>query len=90
MIFYDKITVQIGSAYSDDGRTTFGLQSKKVKLDFITGTGPVFFSFNGSTDHGEIGGPGLPESVDLPDFAANEIWFRSAGGGETVQVWAWN
>lgn len=89
MIHHSAETVVAGSAFVDGQKLTFGFTSKNVRLDFSTGTGPVFFSFDGSNVHGRIGGTGFPDNITFNDFMTNEVWLRSATGSEVVLVTAW-
>lgn len=88
--FYDKITVEAkGTKWADAEKQNLGLTSNNVILSFVSGTGPVEFSFNGTDLHGEIGASGQPDSITLNAYKTNEIWLRGAVGDEEVQIWAW-
>jgi len=76
--------------YGDSVKVLIGFLPEHIRISFISGTGPVEYSFNGTEDHGRVGDPtaGNDKVIDM-QIGRNEIWLKGAAGDEVVNVTAW-
>jgi hypothetical protein len=84
--FFKKYTSS-GTAYTTDCNILINMRSTTfmVTLQLETG-GPVFYSFDGTTDHGDMT-VGLPsQSLSFPNRVISKIWFRGTG---LIRVESW-
>lgn len=86
--FFEQVSV-IVTAYDETKKLEFGFIPERIIVTFVSGTGPVFFSFNGDEDHGVVGSSPFVTDRDLYPISRNEIWLKGTAGDEIVQVTAW-
>ena len=85
--YFNEVTGKTNSGYDDDNYHKFGFQSSLVQLHYRLGTNPIYYSFNGSEDHGVLNNvAGSIQTQILNDFEANEVWFRGGSGDEEIEV----
>lgn len=86
--YYQEIVTN--STYGTAGQYEFGFTARGIKLVLRSG-GPMQFSFDGSTDHGDLGPSGTrPMEFQLESGRLKSgIWLK-APSNEIVQVWAWD
>ena len=92
MFFYKEVTVVVEALdgkWKEANRESFGFIAQQVLLSVHTAAATVEVSFTGHALHGEIGGANEPTVLEFENCVANEIYLRSAAGGEKIQVWAW-
>lgn len=88
-MFHIKETGIDNADYDDDHRYQFGFSSNAIQIHFRSGTGPIFYSFDGQNDHGELNNlAGSIQTQVLQPFRANQIWLRGGDGTEIVEVYA--
>ncbi len=85
-------TVETGISnadYDDSHVYAFGFQSNTVQIHFRSGTGPIYYSFNGTDDHGVLNNAtGFVQTQVLEPFQANRLWLRGGDGTEIVEITA--
>jgi hypothetical protein len=84
--FYDEITV--AATYVLDGGHDFGFVPAGHRLALQAG-GPVYYSFDGATDHGTLGPVGTRPMEVQSGGGKSRIWLRGAGAPD-CSVWAWD
>ena len=86
--FYEEVVCD--STYASHGPYHFGFTARNVKFVLRSG-GPIQFSFDGSTDHGELGPSGTrPMEIQMEGGSFKSgVWLK-ATSNEIVQVWAWS
>lgn len=89
--FRDEITGISNAGYVDTKQMQFGFSAGNVRVRYISGTIPIFFSFNGADDSGEVGFSMGRSDVELfRDIrSVHTIHFRGGDGTETLSVEAW-
>ena len=81
--YYEEYTVTTSFVKKD-----VGFSARYWKLELLTGTGPVEYSFNGNDTHGKLGPAGTrPRTVEDPQ-SSSQISFKSSAGGELVAITA--
>lgn len=87
--FFQAVSVSV-TAYGDGLKLQFGFIPEFIVVSFVSGTGPVEFSFNGDEDHGQVGNPtsGYVLTMDMK-ISRNEMWLKGGAGDEVVNVTAW-
>lgn len=89
MNYYESVSVPVkGTTWKDTERKNFAFTAENVTLNFVSGTGPVEVSFNGTDLHAELGGTGQPQFIEFFNLLTSEIWIRGVGD-EVLQVFAW-
>ena len=73
--YYKKVTGLGPSDYPDVAQAKFGFNSSRIVINFISGTGPVTFSFNGVSDDGVVGGTGNPTEIES-FINTNQVWLK--------------
>lgn len=83
------------AAYTDDSSayTGFGFHTTNggFRIRHLGGGGDIFFSFDGTNDHGVVSPTGRVEVV-MERVRANQVFLRANTGGtglESVEVQAW-
>lgn len=89
--FRDEITGVSSATYGDAKQLRFGFQAFNVRVRYIFGSDPIFFSFNGADDSGKIGfSAGMSTEELFRDIGpVNVIHFRGGDGSEVISVEAW-
>jgi len=88
-MFHEIATGISNSGYNDTKKYEFDFTSKMVQLHLKSGTGPIYYSFNGSVDHGVLGlTPGDIQTQCLEPHRANRVWLRGGDGTELVDITA--
>lgn len=85
--FFQSVAVDV-TVYGDEKKLEFGFIPERIIVTFVSGTGPVLFSFNGTEDHGEVGAAPITGERDLYPMSRNEMWLKGTGN-EVVHVTAW-
>lgn len=88
--FFQKYTSS-GALYAVDCNVLINMKSPTFTVSFqLESGGPVFYSFNGNTDHGDMnqGTSGYITSNNLlfQNRVISKIWFRGTG---VIRVEAW-
>ena len=75
----------------DAKQMQIGFAARNIRVRYISGTIPIFFSFNGSDDSGEVGFSMGRSDVELfrDITSVNSIHFRGGDGTEVISVEAW-
>ncbi len=86
-----KVEVLTVTAYEDGQKLEFGFIPEHIRIEITAGDGPIYYSFNGSDDHGCVGSTTLNGFFGFIQMliSRNEIWLRGTLGTETVTVIAW-
>ena len=85
--YFQLVTGKTNSDYGDDVKYEFGFPSGYVQLHYRSGTNPIYYSFNGSEDHGVLDNAiGSIQTQMLSDFCTGEIWLRGGSGDEAVEI----
>ena len=85
--FFELVTGKTNSEYGDSVRYKFGFISSYLQLHYRSGTNPIYYSFNGSEDHGVLDNAiGSIQTQIFGDFSTNEIWLRGGSGDEAVEI----
>lgn len=76
-------------AYNDTtGLFAFGFTASTVVLNFRSGGAPVFFSFDGTQDHGVLyDALGYMKAIEL-NLRTNRIWVRGGDATTVLDIWA--
>ena len=86
--FYQEIVVN--AVYATAGRYNFGFTPRGYRIVVRSG-GPIQWSWDGSTDHGELGPSGTrPMEHQVEKGAAKSGIYLKGPSNEVVQVWAWS
>lgn len=89
-MYWNLATTINNANYDDSHRYNFGLQSNGVQIHYRTGTNAIYYSFNGTDDHGMLNNiAGSIQTQLLEPFHANSVWLRGGTGDEEVEVSAW-
>lgn len=86
--FYEEIVVD--STYATHGPYHFGFTPRGFRI-VLRADGPIQWSFDGTTDHGELGPSGtrpMEHKVEK-GTCKSAIWLKGTSN-EVVQVWAWS
>ena len=85
--YFEVKTGVSNSAYDDDHKYDFGFESSYLQLHYRSGTSPIYYSFNGSEDHGMLDDAiGFIRTQILNSFHTNEVWLRGGSGDEVVEI----
>lgn len=88
-MFFVSATGVSNAVYNDTKKYNFGFASRMVQLLFKSGTGPIYYSFNGSDDHGVLNNvAGSIQKQILEPFRTNRVWLRGGDGTEIVEITA--
>lgn len=92
-MFFQRIDGGINNlTYGDDHRYQFGFLAKTVQIHYESGTGPIYYSFNGEDDHGILDNiTGAIETQVLQPIRAATVYLRrdaTGDGSEVVQIMA--
>lgn len=88
--FREEITGISSAAYGDTKLFQFGFQARNVRIRYVSGSDPIFFSFNGADDSGKVGlSAGMPTEELFRELVTNVIYFRGGDGTEVIAVEAW-
>jgi len=88
-MFHEIATGGANATYDDTNQYLFDFTSRMVQLHFQSGTGPIYYSFNGSVDHGVLNDtPGSIQLQCLEPHRANRVWLRGGDGTELVEITA--
>lgn len=85
--FYEEVVTD--STYATHGPYQFGFTARGIKIVLRSG-GPAQFSFDGATDHGDLGPSGTrPMEIQMEGGSFRSAVWLKAASNEVVQVWAW-
>jgi hypothetical protein len=85
--FFKKITMATGASYNTDCDITINMKAPTYTVTFfLEGGGPIFYSFNGLTDHGDMTLGQASASLTFQNRVISKIWFRGNG---VIRVEAW-
>jgi hypothetical protein len=85
--YHNVITGVDNAEYDDDHKYPLKLQSSSFSITFRSGTSPIFYSFNGSDDHGVVSDlPGYLQVKILEPWVTNQFWLKGGTGDEIVEV----
>lgn len=89
--FREEITGIVSAAYGDAKQLQFGFQAFNVRIRYVSGSDPIFFSFSGDDDSGKVGfSAGMSTEELFRDIGpVNVIYFRGGDGSEIIAVEAW-
>jgi len=88
-MFFEAYTAPNEASYVDDNVVEIDFTSIVLQLNYRTGANPVYFSFNGTDDHGVLAGAGgYRKEQTLDPLRVNKIWFRGGSGAEVIEVTA--
>jgi hypothetical protein len=86
-VYHNVVTSISNSAYNDTHRYDFGISSLTIVIHFRSGTNPITYSFNGTDDHGTVGGSaGYIQTMVLEPMRAHSLWLKGGTGDETVEI----
>lgn len=78
------------AAYPINPQFNFGFAASSFVLVNKTGTGEIFYSFDGHATHGALGTMGTPDNSKIFDFRReHKVWCRHDGLDQLVRVEAW-
>ena len=85
--FWQEITGKTNSNYDDDNVVEFGFSASFLQIHYVSGTNPIYYSFNGSEDHGKLyDSVGSIQTQMLNNVRQNKVWFRGGSGDEIIEV----
>lgn len=82
--FFVKLVVSAGS-YNTDCDVIIPFSTQAVTFQLEEG-GPATYSFNGTTDHGDMTLTKPSENLIFENRVISKIWFKGSG---TVRIEAW-
>lgn len=85
--FFEEVSVA-STSYPTNPQCSFGFHSTAIVL-LNRGSNVVFYSFDGSTDHGDLDPSDASIGLAFDGRVENKIWFRTETGTSTVRVEAW-
>ena len=83
--------VVAAAAYATNGQYKFGFTPRGYRIVLLT-DGPLQFSFDGVTDHGQLGPSDtrpMEIQVDNGGGASSGVWVKGTSN-EQVQIYAWD
>jgi len=88
--FYKQVSVS--SSFAAHGGEDAGFVPLVWHIRLIDETDAIEYSFDGATVHGRVGPATqeLPQNGEKKISGKSRIWLKSSGGGETVDVEAWD
>lgn len=87
--YWESVTGMTNAGYDDDNRYGFGFTSDFFQIHYKSGTNPIYYSFNGSEDHGILDNAvGSIQTQILDSFRANEVWLKGGSGDEIIEITA--
>lgn len=77
------------AAYNDTtGAFAFGFTASTVIINYRNGGAPLFFSFDGSEDHGILfNSSGYMKAIEM-NIRTNRIWVRGGDAATVLDIWA--
>lgn len=86
-MFFESATGVSNAGYVTTKKYEFGFTSRMVQLLFKSGTGPIYYSFNGNEDHGILNDiPGSIQKQILEPFNTNRVYLRGGDGTEIIEI----
>ncbi|MCK5019293.1 MAG: hypothetical protein KAS32_19695 [Candidatus Peribacteraceae bacterium] len=87
-IVHSEITSISNAAYDDVAYVQLGFTAGWIQIHFVSGNSPIYFSFNGSEDHGLVHDAANELQATTIPIVTNEIWFRGGTGNEVIRYTA--
>ncbi len=87
-IVHAEITSISNAAYDDTAYVKLGFTAGWVQIHFVSGNDPIYFSFNGSENHGVVHDATKELQVTSIPVWTNEIWFKGGTGNEIIRYTA--
>lgn len=85
--YFNNFTVTASSAaFNTDADIIITFPTYTVTFMVASGVGPIQYSFNGNTVHGDLNGTGPNNILLFQNRVISKIWFKGTGA---VRVEAW-
>ena len=86
-MFFESATGISNAIYGVAKRYQFGFVSGMVQLLFKSGTGPIYYSFDGTNDHGILNNTaGSIQKQILEPFNTARVYLRGGDGTEIIEI----
>lgn len=88
--YFSQISTSSGVfGVNPDVQISFRGTNQRLRLDIISGSGIVSYSFNGNTVHGILTPSTTYNYIDFGIRSSKLIWFKTSTGTSVIRVEAW-